>query len=100
MAIMGFLVWCVTAVLAVGVDTASQVVYQVGSKEKPVYALEGAIAVTRGAIKWLWDAMKMIKAVNEINALARLVLSASGVYSVTAFSGLLCRIWTPARQAL
>jgi glycerol kinase len=46
------------------------------------------VAVTRGAIKWLWDTMKMIKAVNEINVLARLVLSASGVYSVTAFSGL------------
>jgi glycerol kinase len=27
---------------SVGVDTASQVAYQVGSKEKPVYALEGA----------------------------------------------------------
>jgi len=27
---------------SVGVDTASQVAYQVGSKEMPVYALEGA----------------------------------------------------------
>jgi len=30
----------------------------------------------------------MIKAANEINALARSVLSTSGVYFVTAFSGL------------
>ena len=45
-------------------------------------------AVTWSAIKWLRDSMKMIKAANEIDALKRSVLSISGVYFVTAFSGL------------
>ncbi|KAI0272316.1 glycerol kinase [Gloeopeniophorella convolvens] len=73
----------------------STVAYQVGPGGKPVYALEGAIAVAGSAIKWLRDSMKMIKSADEINTLARSVPSTSGVYFVTAFSGLLAPYWDP-----
>jgi glycerol kinase len=71
----------------------STVAYQAGPKSEPVYALEGAIAVAGSAIKWLRDSMGMIKSAGEINTLASSVPSTSGVYFVTAFSGLLAPYW-------
>ncbi len=44
--------------------------------------------------------MKMIKTADEINALARSVTSTSGVYFVTAFSGLLAPYWDPGATGL
>jgi len=44
--------------------------------------------------------MKMIKATDEINTLASLVTSTSGVYFVTAFSGLLAPYWDPSATGL
>src|SRR5713226_5122148 len=58
------------------------------------------VAVTGSAIKWLCDSMKMIKATDEINTLASLVTSTSGVYFVTAFSGLLAPYWDPSATGL
>ncbi|KAF8493250.1 glycerol kinase [Russula emetica] len=83
----------------VGIDNASQVAYRVGSQRKTVYALEGA-TVAGCAFKWLRDSMKMIKTADEINTLARSVTSTSGVYFVTAFSGLLAPYWGPGATGL
>jgi glycerol kinase len=44
--------------------------------------------------------MKMIKSADEINTLARSVSSPSGVYFVTAFSGLLAPYWDPGATGL
>jgi glycerol kinase len=44
--------------------------------------------------------MKMIKSADEINSLARSVPSTSGVYFVTAFSGLLAPYWDPGATGL
>ena len=44
--------------------------------------------------------MKMIKTADEINTLARSVTSTSGVYFVTAFSGLLAPYWDPGATGL
>jgi glycerol kinase len=101
----------------VGVDYVSQVAYRVGPQGKPVYALEGAsklrprcyacivdtlllVAVAGSAIKWLRDSMKMIKTADEVNTLAGSVSSTSGVYFVTAFSGLLAPYWDPSATGL
>ncbi|KAI0316013.1 glycerol kinase [Amylostereum chailletii] len=78
----------------------STVAYQPGPGAKPVYALEGAIAVAGSAIKWLRDSMGMIKSADEINALSDSVSSTSGVYFVTAFSGLLAPYWDPGATGL
>jgi glycerol kinase len=69
------------------------VAYQAGSGAKPVYALEGSIAVAGSAIKWLRDSMQMIQSANEVNILAERVSDTGGVYFVTAFSGLLAPYW-------
>ncbi|KZV66311.1 glycerol kinase [Peniophora sp. CONT] len=74
----------------------STVAYQPGPNAKPVYALEGAIAVAGSAVKWLRDSMGMIKSAEEINELAASVPTTGGVFFVTAFSGLLAPYWDPA----
>jgi glycerol kinase len=58
------------------------------------------VVVAGSAIKWLRDSMKMIKTADEINTLARSVTSTSGVYFVTAFSGLLAPYWDPGATGL
>ena len=58
------------------------------------------VAVAGSAIKWLRDSLKMIKTANEINTLASPVTSTSGVYFVTAFSGLLAPYWDPSATGL
>jgi len=71
------------------------VAYQLGSDTKPVYALEGSIAVAGSAIKWLRDSMMMIQTADDVNTLAKRVTTSGGVYFVTAFSGLLAPYWDP-----
>ncbi|KAG4303084.1 hypothetical protein PCK1_000750 [Pneumocystis canis] len=64
------------------------------SSEKPVYALEGSIAVAGSAIKWFRDKMNIISTVSEIDQLAASVEEDSaGVVFVTAFSGLFAPYW-------
>jgi glycerol kinase len=58
------------------------------------------VAVAGSAIKWLRDSMKIIETADEINTLARSVTSTSGVYFVTAFSGLLVPYWDPGATGL
>ncbi len=66
--------------------------YRIGDAD-PVYALEGAIAVTGSLVQWLRDNLAMIKDANEIEALARTVEDNGGAYVVPAFSGLFAPYW-------
>ena len=76
------------------------VCYQVGDA-KPVYALEGSIAVTGSAVQWLRDQLGIISGAAQSEALARQVDDNGGVYFVPAFSGLFAPYWrSDARGAI
>jgi glycerol kinase len=76
------------------------VCYQLGS-EKPIYALEGSIAVTGSAVQWLRDQLGIISGAAEIEPLARQVPDNGGIYFVPAFSGLFAPYWrSDARGAI
>ena len=78
----------------------STVCYQFGDA-KPVYALEGSIAVTGSAVQWLRDQLGIISGASEIEGLARQVKDNGGVYFVPAFSGLFAPYWrSDARGAI
>jgi glycerol kinase len=66
--------------------------YKIGD-EKPVYALEGSIAITGALVQWLRDNLKMIKAAPEVEELAASVEDNGGLYIVPAFSGLFAPYW-------
>ncbi len=68
------------------------VCYQFGDA-KPVYALEGSIAVTGSAVQWLRDQLGIISGAADSEALARQVEDNGGVYFVPAFSGLFAPYW-------
>ncbi|TYK42758.1 glycerol kinase GlpK, partial [Actinomadura decatromicini] len=55
------------------------VCYQFG-REKPVYALEGSIAVTGSAVQWLRDQLGIISGAAQSESLARQVDDNGGVY--------------------
>ena len=68
---------------------------------KPVYALEGSIAVTGSAIQWLRDQLGIISGAAHSESLARQVPDNGGVYFVPAFSGLFAPYWrSDARGAI
>ncbi|MFC4623754.1 glycerol kinase GlpK [Daeguia caeni] len=66
--------------------------YRIG-KEKPVYALEGSIAITGALVQWLRDNLGIIKKSSDIEQLARSVPDNGDVYFVPAFSGLYAPHW-------
>ena len=66
--------------------------YQLGDA-KPVYALEGSIAVTGSLVQWVRDNLGMIRTAPEIEDLARSVDDNGGAYFVPAFSGLFAPHW-------
>lgn len=68
------------------------VAYKIGDN-KPVYALEGSIAVAGSLVQWLRDNLGLIKASDEIGKLASTVDDNGGVYFVPAFSGLFAPYW-------
>lgn len=80
------------------------VCYQFASKDgpaKPVYALEGSIAVTGSAIQWLRDQLGIISGAAHSEDLARQVDDNGGMYFVPAFSGLFAPHWrSDARGAI
>src|SRR3954471_24469598 len=76
------------------------VCYQFGTA-KPIYALEGSIAVTGSAVQWLRDQLGIIRDAAHSEALAREVEDNGGVYFVPAFSGLFAPYWrSDARGAI
>ncbi|AKU18287.1 glycerol kinase GlpK [Luteipulveratus mongoliensis] len=76
------------------------VCYKIGDN-KPIYALEGSIAVTGSLVQWLRDNLGLIKDAPEIEDLAKGVEDNGDVYIVPAFSGLFAPHWrSDARGAI
>ncbi len=74
--------------------------YKLGDA-RPVYALEGSIAVAGSLIQWLRDNIGMISSAAEVETLAAGVKDNGGVYIVPAFSGLFAPYWrSDARGAI
>jgi glycerol kinase len=76
------------------------VCYKIGDN-KPIYALEGSIAVSGSLVQWLRDNLGMISSAPEVEDLAKTVDDNGGAYFVPAFSGLFAPHWrSDARGAL
>lgn len=74
--------------------------YKMGDA-KPVYALEGSIAITGALVQWLRDNLGMIANSAEVESLASTVQDNGGTYFVPAFSGLFAPYWkSDARGAI
>jgi glycerol kinase len=67
------------------------IAYQFGGRR--TYALEGAIFIAGAAVQWLRDALKVIGAAPDVNALAAAADPAEQVYLVPAFVGLGAPWW-------
>lgn len=70
----------------------STVAYQLGDN-KPVYALEGSVAVAGSLVQWARDNLKIVANPQELDKLATSVPDCGGVYIVPAFSGLFAPYW-------
>jgi glycerol kinase len=68
------------------------VAYQIGDA-KPVYALEGSIAVAGSLVQWARDSLKLVQTPQELDTFAASVEDCGGVYIVPAFSGLFAPHW-------
>jgi glycerol kinase len=66
--------------------------YQLGNS-KPVYALEGSVAITGALVQWMRDNLEIIEESSEIEDLALEVDDNGGIYFVPAFSGLFAPYW-------
>ena len=66
--------------------------YKIGG-EKPVYALEGSIAVAGSLVQWFRDNIGLVKTAPDIETLAKTVKDNGGCYFVPAFSGLFAPYW-------
>jgi glycerol kinase len=60
---------------------------------QPNYALEGSVFIAGAAIKWLRDALHLIKSTSETAKMATDVADTHGVYVVPAFAGLGAPYW-------
>ena len=68
--------------------------------EKPVYCLEGSIAITGALVQWLRDNLGIIQKSKDIESLAETVEDNGGIYFVPAFSGLYAPYWKPDARGL
>lgn len=66
--------------------------YKLGAA-KPVYALEGSIAIAGALVQWLRDNLGIIASSQDVEPLARSVPDNGDVYFVPAFSGLYAPHW-------
>jgi len=66
--------------------------YQI-SGEKPVYCLEGSVAIAGALVQWLRDNLGLISSAPEVERLAQTVDDNGGAYIVPAFSGLFAPYW-------
>ncbi|KAF2866913.1 FGGY family of carbohydrate kinase [Massariosphaeria phaeospora] len=69
------------------------IAYDFGGKRKPVYALEGSIAVAGSGVKFLMNNLGFISRSEKISELAGSVKDNGGCIFVTAFSGLFAPYW-------
>ncbi|MGH8949468.1 MAG: FGGY family carbohydrate kinase, partial [Acidimicrobiia bacterium] len=70
------------------------IAYRIADR-RPVYALEGSVAVTGSLVQWLRDNLRLLDDASEIEAMARSVDDNGDVYFVPAFSGLFAPHWRP-----
>ena len=76
------------------------VAYRLG-RDRPVYALEGSVAVTGALVQWLRDNLGLIETAADVETLANTVEDNGGIYLVPAFSGLFAPYWrSDARGAI
>lgn len=61
--------------------------------QKPVYALEGSVAVGGSLVQWLRDNLQLIPDAPTVETYAKEVPDNGGVYVVPAFSGLFAPRW-------
>ncbi|WP_373499704.1 glycerol kinase GlpK [Desulfococcus sp.] len=74
--------------------------YRFGA-DRPVYCLEGSIAISGALVQWMRDNLGLIRTAAEIETLAGTVADNGGAYFVPAFSGLFAPYWrADARGAL
>ncbi len=66
--------------------------YRIGG-ERPVFALEGSIAIAGSLVQWVRDGLGLIATASEIETLAGTVRDNGGCYIVPAFSGLFAPYW-------
>lgn len=71
----------------------STIAYDFGDNGKPVYALEGSIAVGGSGVKFLMHNLGFERDSKRITELAESVDNNGGVFFVTAFSGLFAPYW-------
>lgn len=69
------------------------IAYDFGRHRKPVYALEGSVAVAGSGVKFLMNNMGFITHSHKISDLAATVEDNGGCVFVTAFSGLFAPYW-------
>jgi glycerol kinase len=69
------------------------VAYDFGRNRKPVYALEGSVAVAGSGVKFLMNNMGFIAHAEKVSELAATVDDNGGLVFVTAFSGLFAPYW-------
>jgi glycerol kinase len=73
-------------------DLLTTLAYKIGN-QKPVYALEGSVAIAGALVQWLRDNLGLIQSAAEVEALANVVQDSGGIYFVPAFSGLYAPYW-------
>ncbi|MBV8449678.1 MAG: glycerol kinase GlpK [Hyphomicrobiales bacterium] len=73
--------------------------YKLGTA-KPVFALEGSIAISGALVQWLRDNLGIIDRSNDIEALARSVNDNGDVFVVPAFSGLYAPYWQASARGI
>jgi glycerol kinase len=66
--------------------------YQIGG-QKPVYCLEGSVAIAGSLVQWLRDNLGLIQRSPDIEKMAETVDDSGGIYIVPAFSGLFAPYW-------
>lgn len=70
----------------------STVAYMQDGK-KPIYALEGSVAIAGSLVQWVRDNLEMVESASQLDQLAASVTDNAGVYIVPAFSGLFAPYW-------
>ncbi|MBV9591045.1 MAG: glycerol kinase GlpK [Hyphomicrobiales bacterium] len=73
--------------------------YKLGTA-KPVFALEGSIAISGALVQWLRDNLGIIDRSNDVEALARSVDNNGDVFVVPAFSGLYAPYWQASARGI
>ncbi|KAK2755984.1 Glycerol kinase [Arachnomyces sp. PD_36] len=69
------------------------VAFQLGKERKPVYALEGSVAVAGSGVSFLMNNMGFFRDSRKVSEVAATVENSGGCVFVTAFSGLFAPYW-------